>query len=111
MLCRFHVPLYCVLLALALALLFPLPVFADDVATPETGSTLGTDLSDAYDQYAGGVDSGLADVKENYNGTVSDSVLGFVQAFAEVFPSEVWVVVGLSIASMVVIGILNWIRG
>ena len=34
--------------------------------------TLGGDITDAYDKYAGGVDSGLDDVKDQYDGLVND---------------------------------------
>lgn len=58
--------------------------------------TLGGDITDAYDKYAGGVDSGLDDVKDQYDGLVNDSTLGFVQAVTSWIPTEFWVIVGLS---------------
>lgn len=73
--------------------------------------TLGGDITDAYDKYAGGVDSGLDDVKDQYDGLVNDSTLGFVQAVTSWIPTEFWVIVGLSIGSLVVLGIVSWLKG
>lgn len=73
--------------------------------------TLGGDITDAYDKYAGGVDSGLDDVKDQYDGLVNDSALGFVQAVTSWIPTEFWVIVGLSIGSLVVLGIVSWLKG
>ena len=69
------------------------------------------DITDAYDKYAGGVDSGLDDVKDQYDGLVNDSALGFVQAVTSWIPTEFWVIVGLSIGSLVVLGIVSWLKG
>ena len=94
------------------------PVYADETAdssstsnTTDDDLTLGGDVSDAYDKYAGGVDSGLDDVKNQYDGVVNDSVLGFVGACTAWIPAEVWVIVGLSIGSLVVLGIVSWLKG
>lgn len=96
------------------------PVYADEPADSSSTSTsnttdddlsLGGDVSDAYDKYAGGVDSGLDDVKNQYDGVVDDSVLGFVGACTAWIPAEVWVIVGLSIGSLVVLGIVSWLKG
>ena len=96
------------------------PVYADEPADSSSTSTsnttdndlsLGGDVSDAYDKYAGGVDSGLDDVKNQYDGVVNDSVLGFVGACTAWIPAEVWVIVGLSIGSLVVLGIVSWLKG
>ena len=67
------------------------PAYAEETADSSSSSTsdttdtdddlsLGSDITDAYDKYAGGVDSGLDDIKEQYDGVVNDSVLGFVGA-------------------------------
>ena len=95
------------------------------ISTPETGkpggssgsswwdkllSKIGGDITDAYDKYAGGVDSGLDDIKEQYDGVVNDSVLGFVGACTAWIPADVWVVVGLSVGSLVVLGIVSWLK-
>mgnify|MGYP004462505503 CR=1 FL=1 len=98
------------------------PVYADETADSSSGSTsdstdtdddltLGGDVSDAYDKYAGGVDSGLDDVKNQYDGVVDDSVLGFVGACTVWIPADVWAIVGLSIGSLVVLGIVSWLKG
>ena len=98
------------------------PVYADETADSSSGSTsdttdtdddlsLGGDITDAYDKYAGGVDSGLDDIKDQYDGVVNDSVLGFVGACTAWIPADVWVVVGLSIGSLVVLGIVSWLKG
>lgn len=96
------------------------PTYADEPADSSSTSTsnttdddlsLGGDVSDAYDKYAGGVNSGLDDVKNQYDGVVNDSVLGFVGACTAWIPAEVWVIVGLSIGSLVVLGIVSWLKG
>ena len=98
------------------------PVYADETAdsSSSTGDTtdtddgdlsLGGDITDAYDKYGGGVDSGLDDVKDQYDGLIDDSLLGFVGACTAWIPAEVWVVVGLSIGSLVVLGIVSWLKG
>ena len=95
------------------------PVYADETVDSSSSSSdttdddlsLGGDVSDAYDKYAGGVDSGLDDVKNQYDGVVDDSVLGFVGACTAWIPAEVWVIVGLSIGSLVVLGIVSWLKG
>ena len=96
------------------------PTYADETVDSSSTSTsnttdddlsLGGDVSDAYDKYAGGVDSGLDDVKNQYDGVVDDSVLGFVGACTAWIPAEVWVIVGLSIGSLVVLGIVSWLKG
>lgn len=97
------------------------PAYADEPAVSSSGSTsdtadsnedlsLGGDITDAYDKYAGGVDSGLDDVKNQYDGVVNDSVLGFVGACTAWIPADVWVVVGLSVGSLVVLGIVSWLK-
>ena len=107
-------------LLLCLALGAACPVYADETADSSSSSTsdsadddlsLGGDVSDAYDKYAGGVDSGLDDVKDQYDGVVDDSVLGFVGACTAWIPAEVWVIVGLSVGSLVVLGIVSWLKG
>lgn len=96
------------------------PVYADEPADSSSTSTsnttdddlsLGGDVSDAYDKYAGGVDSGLDDIKDQYDGVVNDSVLAFVGACTEWIPAEVWTIVGLSVGSLVVLGIVSWLKG
>ena len=98
------------------------PAYAEEAAASSSGSTsdtadsnedlsLGGDITDAYDKYAGGVDSGLDDVKDQYDGLVNDSALGFVQAVTSWIPTEFWVIVGLSIGSLVVLGIVSWLKG
>ena len=96
------------------------PAYAEETADSSSSSTsdttdddlsLGSDITDAYDKYAGGVDSGLDDIKEQYDGVVSDSVLGFVGACTAWIPADVWVVVGLSVGSLVVLGIVSWLKG
>ena len=99
------------------------PVYADETADSSSSSTsdttntadsdlsLGGDITDAYDKYGGGVDSGLADVKDQYDGIIDDSLLGFVGACTAWIPAEVWAVVGLSIGSIVVLGIVSWLKG
>lgn len=109
-------------LLLCLALSTACPVYADETADSSSSSTsnstdtgddlsLGGDVTDAYDKYAGGVDSGLDDVKNQYDGVVDDSVLGFVGACTAWIPADIWVIVGLSIGSFVVLGIVSWLKG
>lgn len=109
-------------LLLCLALGTACPVYADETADSSSSSTsdstdtdddlsLGGDVTDAYDKYAGGVDSGLDDVKNQYDGLVDDSVLGFVGACTAWIPADIWVIVGLSIGSFVVLGIVSWLKG
>ena len=109
-------------LLLCLALSTTCPVYAEETADSSSGSTsnstdtgddlsLGGDVTDAYDKYAGGVDSGLDDVKNQYDGVVDDSVLGFVGACTAWIPADIWVIVGLSIGSLVVLGIVSWLKG
>ena len=97
------------------------PAYADETADSSSSSasdttgdndlSLGSDITDVYDKYAGGVDSGLDDVKDQYDGLVNDSTLGFVQAVTSWIPTEFWVIVGLSIGSLVVLGIVSWLKG
>ena len=99
----------------------PCPAHAEEIADSSSSTsdstdtdgdlTLGGDITDAYDKYAGGVDSGLDDVKDQYDGLVNDSALGFVQAVTSWIPTEFWVIVGLSIGSLVVLGIVSWLKG
>ena len=84
---------------------------ASDTTDTDDDLSLGSDITDAYDKYAGGVDSGLDDIKEQYDGVVNDSVLGFVGACTAWIPADVWVVVGLSVGSLVVLGIVSWLKG
>lgn len=95
------------------------PAYAEETADSSSSSTsdttdddlsLGGDITDAYDKYASGVDSGLDDIKEQYDGVVNDSVLGFVGACTAWIPADVWVVVGLSVGSLVVLGIVSWLK-
>ena len=98
------------------------PAHAEETADSSSGSasdstdtdddlSLGSDITDAYDKYADGVDSGLDDIKNQYDGVVNDSVLGFVGACTAWIPADVWVVVGLSVGSLVVLGIVSWLKG
>lgn len=97
------------------------PAYAEETADSSSSSTsdttgdddlsLGSDITDAYDKYAGGVDSGLDDIKDQYDGVVNDSVLGFVGACTAWIPADVWAVVGLSVGSLVVLGIVSWLKG
>ena len=97
------------------------PVYAEETADSSSSTSdstdtdedlsLGGDITDAYDKYAGGVDSGLDDIKDQYDGVVNDSVLGFVGACTAWIPAEVWVIVGLSVGSLVVLGIVSWLKG
>ena len=99
------------------------PVYAEDTApdstasgsesaepTPEPGADLAGNLTDAYDQYAGGLKDELDDVKSGYDGLIDDSALQFAQAATGWIPAEVWAVFGLSVASMVVLAILRYLR-
>ena len=119
---RHAVPYYIVCLLLVLFIGTACPVYAEEIADSSSGSTsdssdtdddlsLGTDITDAYDKYAGGVDSGLDDIKDQYDGVVDDSVLAFAGACTEWIPAEVWTVVGLSIGSLVALGIVSWLKG
>lgn len=93
------------------------PAYAEEAADSSSSSTsdddlsLGSDITDAYDKYAGGVDSGLDDIKEQYDGVVNDSVLGFVGACTAWITADAWVVVGFSVGSLVVLGIVSWLKG
>lgn len=109
-------------LLLCLALGTACPAYADEPADSSSAATsdsidtdgdlsLGTDITDAYDKYAGGVDSGLDDIKDQYDGVVNDSVLAFVGACTVWIPAEVWTIVGLSVGSLVVLGIVSWLKG
>lgn len=109
-------------LLLCLALGMACPAYADEpadsssTATSDSSATdgdlsLGTDITDAYDKYASGVDSGLDDIKDQYDGVVNDSVLAFVGACTAWIPADIWVIVGLSIGSFVVLGIVSWLKG
>lgn len=112
---------YIAVLLLCLLIGTPCPVYAKETADSSSSSasdttddddlSLGSDITDAYDKYAGGVDSGLDDIKEQYDGVVNDSVLGFVGACTAWIPADVWVVVGLSVGSLVVLGIVSWLKG
>lgn len=85
-----------VLMLLCLLIGTACPAYAEETADSSSSSTsdttdddlsLGGDITDAYDKYAGGVDSGLDDIKEQYDGVVNDSVLGLqssVQGVQEV---------------------------
>lgn len=117
------IPYYmvCLVLLLSLSIGTASPVYAEEIADSSSSTsdstdtdddlTLGGDITDAYDKYAGGVDSGLDDVKDQYDGLVNDSALGFVQAVTSWIPTEFWVIVGLSIGSLVVLGIVSWLKG
>ena len=108
-------------LLLCLFLGTALPAHAEEIADSSSSTsdstdtdddlTLGGDITDAYDKYAGGVVSGLDDVMDQYDGLVNDSALGFVQAVTSWIPTEFWVIVGLSIGSLVVLGIVSWLKG
>lgn len=98
------------------------PVYAEETADSSSAATsdttdtdddlsLGGDITDAYDKYGGSVDSGLDDVKDQYDGLIDDSLLGFVEACTAWIPAEIWAVVGLSIGSIVVLGIVSWLKG
>lgn len=114
----YYIAAFCLLLCLSTAA--ALPAHTEEIADSSSSTsdsntdddlTLGGDITDAYDKYAGGVDSGLDDVKDKYDGLVNDSALGFVQAVTSWIPTEFWVVVGLSIGSLVVLGIVSWLKG
>lgn len=115
----YYMAAFCLLLCLCMAA--ALPAYAEETADSSSSTsdstaadgdlTLGGDITDAYDKYAGGVDSGLDDVKDQYDGLVGDSALGFVQAATAWLPTEVWVLVGLSLGSLVVLGIVSWLKG
>ena len=114
----YYIAAFCLLLCLSTAA--ALPAHAEETADSSSSTsdsntdddlTLGGDIIDAYDKYAGGVDSGLDDVKDQYDGLVNDSALGFVQAVTSWIPTEFWVIVGLSIGSLVVLGIVSWLKG
>ncbi len=115
----YYMAAFCLLLCLCMAA--ALPAYAEETADSSSSTsdstaadgdlTLGGDITDAYDKYAGGVDSGLDDVKDQYDGLVNDSALGFVQAATAWLPTEVWVLVGLSLGSLVVLGIVSWLKG
>lgn len=115
----YYIAAFCLLLCLCTA--SALPAHAEETADFSSSTsdstdtdddlTLGGDITDAYDKYAGGVDSGLDDVKDQYDGLVNDSALGFVQAVTSWIPTEFWVVVGLSIGSLVVLGIVSGLKG
>ena len=108
-----------VLMLLCLLIGTACPAYAEETADSSSNSTsdttdddlsLGGDITDAYDKYAGGVDSGLDDIKEQYDGVVNDSVLRFVGAGTAWIPADVWVVVWLSVGSLVVLGIVSWLK-
>lgn len=116
------IPYYMVCLVLIFSIGTACPVYAEEIADSSSSSTsdssdtdddlsLGSDITDAYDKYAGGVDSGLDDVKDQYDGVVNDSVLAFAGACTEWIPADVWTIVGLSIGSLVVLGIVSWLKG
>ena len=89
------------------------PAHAEEIADSSSSTSDSTDTDDdlTLGGYAGGVDSGLDDVKDQYDGLVNDSTLGFVQAVTSWIPTEFWVIVGLSIGSLVVLGIVSWLKG
>ena len=102
--------LYYIAAVFALFLVLALPVRAEEptaTAEPSTDLALGTDITDAYNKYGSGLDDSLSDIQDSYDGTVSDSVLEFAKSCTEWIPTEVWVIVGLSLASMVVLGIVR----
>lgn len=102
--------LYYIAAVFALFLVLALPAYAEEptaTAEPSTDLTLGTDIADAYNKYGSGLDDSLSDIQDSYDGTVSDSVLEFAKSCTEWIPTEVWVIVGLSLASMVVLGIVR----
>ena len=101
-----------VLMLLCLLIGTACPAYAEETADSSSNSTSDTtddDLSLGGD-IAGGVDSGLDDIKEQYDGVVNDSVLRFVGAGTAWIPADVWVVVGLSVGSLVVLGIVSWLK-
>ena len=107
----YYIAAFCLLLCLSTSA--ALPAHAEEIADSSSSTsdstdtdgdlTLGGDITDAYDKYAGGVDSGLDDVKDQYDGLVNDSTSWI--------PTEFWVIVGLSIGSLVVLGIVSWLKG
>lgn len=102
--------LYYIAAVFALFLVLALPAHAEEptaTAEPSTDLALGTDITDAYNKYGSGLDDSLSDIQDSYDGTVSDSVLEFAKSCTEWIPTEVWVIVGLSLASMVVLGIVR----
>lgn len=115
----YYITAFCLLLCLCTA--SALPAYAEDTADSSSSTTsdtdtdddltLGDDITDAYDKYAGGVDSGLDDVKDQYDGLVNDSALDFIGAMSAWIPTEIWVIVGLSLGSLVVLGIVSWLKG
>lgn len=118
--CLYYITAFVLLLALCIGT--ACPAYAEETAASSSGSasdtadsdedlSLGGDITDAYDKYASGVDSGLDDVKNQYDGVVNDSVLGFVGACTAWIPAEIWTVIGLSLASLVVLGIVSWLKG
>lgn len=114
----YYIAAFCLLFCLCTASALPAHAEATADSSSSTSDstdtdddlTLGGDITDAYDKYAGGVDSGLDDVKDQYDGLVNDSALDFVQAAAAWIPTEIWVVVGLSLASTVVLGIIRYLQ-
>ena len=106
--CLYYIAVPVLLLCLFLGTACPASSSTSD--TTDDDLSLGGDITDAYDKYAGGVDSGLDDIKEQYDGVVNDSVLGFVGACTAWIPADVWVVVGLSVGSLVVLGIVSWLK-
>ena len=117
--CLYYIAAVCLLLCLSTSA--ALPAHAEEIADSSSSTsdstdtdgdlTLGGDITAAYAKYAGGVDSGLDAVKDQYDGLVNDSALGFVQAGTAWIPTEFWVIVGLSIGSLVVLGIVSWLKG
>ena len=77
------------------------PAYAEETADSSSSSTSDTTDDDLS---LGG------DIKEQYDGVVNDSVLGFVGACTAWIPADVWVVVGLSVGSLVVLGIVSWLK-
>lgn len=69
----YYIAAFCLLLCLSTAA--ALPAHAEEIADSSSSTsdstdtdddlTLGGDITDAYDKYAGGVDSGLDDVKDS----------------------------------------------
>lgn len=105
-----HALLYYIAASFVLLLLLALPARAEEPAPsadPSTDLTLGTDITDAYNKYGSGLDDSLGDIQNSYDGTVNDSVLEFAKTCTEWIPAEIWVIVGLSLASMVVLGIVR----
>ncbi|MFQ9763229.1 MAG: hypothetical protein ACLRYE_08335 [Gemmiger formicilis] len=101
------------------------PAYAEETADSSSNSTSDStdtttiypsaaDITDAYDKYAGGVDSGLDDIKEQYDGVVNDSVAS-LRAGAGTrrgFLTDVLgQLSGLSVGSLVVLGIVIVAKG